>query len=129
MHLAAGTATLDPLVPRMPGVHGATPDNSPDDAQLAPGDIAVGVVIGRASEYFDFFVYGIASVLVFPSVFFPAATRLDGTLYAFVLFALAFVVRPLGTLAGMSMQRRFGRGVKLTAALFLLGSSTVGIAL
>ena len=43
-----------------------------------PGDIAVGVVIGRTSEYFDYFVYGIASVLVFPSVFFPFGSRLDG---------------------------------------------------
>ena len=37
---------------------------------VAPGDIAVGVIIGRTSEYFDFFVYAIASVLVFPRVFF-----------------------------------------------------------
>jgi hypothetical protein len=37
---------------------------------IAPSEIAVGVILGRASEYFDFFVFGIASVLVFPSVFF-----------------------------------------------------------
>ncbi|AKJ27320.1 arabinose ABC transporter permease [Caldimonas brevitalea] len=86
-------------------------------------------MIGRASEYFDFFVYGIASVLVFPAVFFPYVDRLEGTLYAFVLFAFAFVVRPLGTLAGMQIQRRFGRSTKLTVALFLLGSSTAGMAL
>lgn len=129
MHFSDGTIALDQGIARMAGVHGATPDNSPDDAQLAPGDIAVGVVIGRASEYFDFFVYGIASVLVFPAVFFPAVDRLHGILYAFALFALAFVVRPLGTLAGMAIQRHFGRGVKLTAALVLLGSSTVGMAL
>jgi MFS family permease len=123
-----GTATLHPNQPKTTGVHGATPINSPDEAQVAPGDIAVGVVIGRASEYFDFFVYGIASVLVFPSVFFPFVDRLHGTLYAFAVFALAFVVRPIGTLAGMSIQRHFGRGVKLTVALFLLGTSTVSIA-
>lgn len=96
---------------------------------LAPGDIAVGVIIGRASEYFDFFVFGIASVLVFPQVFFPFADRLSGTLYSFLIFALAFVVRPVGTLIGMSIQRHFGRSTKLTAALFLLGSSTVGMGL
>jgi MFS family permease len=112
-----------------PGSHGATPANSPRDAQLAPGDIAVGVVIGRASEYFDFFVFGIASVLVFPTVFFPFADRLHGILYAFTVFATAFVARPLGTLAGMAAQRRFGRGVKLTAALLLLGTATVTMAL
>ncbi|WAC73043.1 MFS transporter [Roseateles sp. SL47] len=95
---------------------------------VAPGDIAVGVVIGRASEYFDFFVYGIASVLVFPAIFFPHLERLEGTLWSFALLALAFVVRPIGTLIGMSLQRRFGRGVKLTVALFLLGISTCVIA-
>ena len=50
-------------------------------AKVAPGEIAVGVVIGRASEYFDFFVYGIASVLVFPKVFFPFKSQLDGMLW------------------------------------------------
>ncbi len=96
---------------------------------VAPGDIAVGVIIGRASENFDFFVYGIASALVFPWVFFPFVDRLDGTLLAFGLFSFAFIVRPLGTLLGMSIQRRFGRGTKLTVALFILGSSTAGMAL
>ena len=53
---------------------------------IAPSEIAVGVILGRASEYFDFFVYGIASVLVFPSVFCPFTDRLQGTLLAFVIF-------------------------------------------
>ncbi|MFG6455841.1 MFS transporter [Roseateles sp. BYS96W] len=106
------------------------PLNSQTDEELAPGDIAVGVIIGRASEYFDFFVFGIASVLVFPHVFFPfAEDRLTGTIYAFLVFALAFVVRPVGTLIGMEIQRRFGRSAKLTSALFLLGCSTVGMGL
>ncbi len=100
-----------------------------ESLSVAPGDIAVGVVIGRASEYFDFFVYGIASVLVFPALFFPFVDRLQGTLFAFTLLALAFVVRPIGTLVGMAIQQQWGRSTKLTAALFLLGSSTVGMAL
>jgi MFS family permease len=95
---------------------------------VAPGDIAVGVVIGRTSEYFDYFVYGIASVLVFPEIFFPFASRLDGTLLSFTVFALAFVARPIGTVVFMDIQRRWGRYTKLTLALFLLGTSTVGIA-
>jgi len=103
--------------------------NAHTDEDLAPGDIAVGVIIGRASEYFDFFVFGIASVLVFPQVFFSFADHLTGILYAFLIFALAFVVRPVGTLIGMSIQRHFGRSTKLTAALFLLGCSTVGMGL
>jgi MFS family permease len=128
--MTPAASTLSPaLSSPLTGAHGANPTNSPEAAQVAPGDIAVGVVIGRASEYFDFFVYGIASVLVFPAVFFPFAGRLEGTLYAFALLALAFVVRPIGTLLGMALQKRFGRGAKLTVSLFLLGSSTVSIAL
>jgi MFS family permease len=99
-----------------------------DHSAISPGEIAIGVVIGRASEYFDFFVFAIASVLVFPSVFFPFANRLDGTLYAFVIFSFAFVARPLGTALSMAIQRRYGREVKLTIALLLLGISTAGIA-
>jgi MFS family permease len=101
---------------------------SSDASEVSPGDIAVGVVIGRASEYFDYFVYGIASVLVFPFIFFPFESRLDGTLYSFAVFSLAFIARPIGTVVFMEIQRRWGRGTKLTLALFALGSSTVGIA-
>ena len=72
---------------------GFAPDrNTHDDhTSIAPGEIAIGVVIGRASEYFDFFVYAIASVLVFPSVFFPFEQKLEGTLYAFLIFSFAFI--------------------------------------
>jgi MFS family permease len=97
-------------------------------SEIAPGEIAIGVVIGRASEHFDFFVYGIASVLVFPQVFFPFANELYGTLYAFTLFALAFIARPVGSIAFMAIQRRFGRETKLSVALVFLGISTAGIA-
>ncbi|MDO9441058.1 MAG: MFS transporter, partial [Beijerinckiaceae bacterium] len=98
------------------------------EPEVAPGDIAVGVLIGRTSEFFDFFVFGIASVLIFPKVFFPFVSPLDGTLYAFALFALACVARPIGSVIFMEIDRRHGRGVKLTIALFLLGGSTVSIA-
>jgi MFS family permease len=107
----------------------AHPLYEPADPEVAPGEIAVGVVIGRASEYFDFFVYGIASALVFPAVFFPfAESPVVATLYSFMVFALAFVARPLGTVLFMRIQMRWDRGTKLTAALFLLGTATAGIA-
>lgn len=97
-------------------------------SEVAPGDIAVGVIVGRTAEYFDFFVYAMASVLVFPEVFFPFTSRLDATLLSFTVFALAFIARPIGTLVFMDIQRRWGRFTKLTLALFLLGTSTAGIA-
>jgi MFS family permease len=49
-------------------------------------------------------------------------------LYAFTIFSFAFIARPIGTALSMAIQRRFGREVKLTIALFLLGSTTAGIA-
>lgn len=96
---------------------------------IAPGEIAIGVIIGRTSEFFDFFVYAIASVLVFPALVFPYVDPLTGTLYSFALFSLAFVGRPLGTLLFTYIDQRHGRGVKLTIALFLLGGSTMAIAI
>lgn len=97
--------------------------------RVAPGEIAIGVIIGRTSEFFDFFVYAIASVLVFPTIVFPYVDRVTGTLYSFAIFALAFVGRPFGTLLFTAIDRRHGRGVKLTIALFLLGGSTMALAL
>jgi MFS family permease len=111
-----------------PGSHQAHYSADTPASEVAPGEIAVGVVIGRASEYFDFFVYGIASVLVFPAVFFPFLDPLQGTLASFAIFALAFISRPVGTVLSMWIQKRWDRGTKLTAALFLLGSCTAGIA-
>jgi len=95
---------------------------------IAPGEVAIGVVIGRTAEFFDFFVYGIASVLVFPALFFPGADPLTAMTYSFAVFSLAFVSRPIGSVFFLAVDRRHGRGVKLTIALFLLGGSTAGIA-
>ena len=97
------------------------------EQRISPGEIAIGVIVGRTSEFFDFFVYAIASVLVFPSVIFPFVEPLTGTLYSFALFALAFVARPFGTLIFMWIDRNHGKGVKLTIALFLLGGSTMAM--
>ena len=99
-----------------------------DHSPIAPSDIAIGVIIGRASEAFNFFTYGIASALVFPAVVFPFADRLTGTLYAFAVFSLSFLARPIGSVIFMAIDRRYGRGTKLTIALILLGGSTASIA-
>ncbi|PCD02289.1 MFS transporter [Sphingomonas spermidinifaciens] len=97
------------------------------DEHVRPGEIAIGVIIGRTSEFFDFFVYAIASVIVFPELIFPFADRVTATLLSFALFPLAFVARPIGTQIFMAIDRRHGRGTKLTIALFLLGTSTVSV--
>ncbi|MGF7151675.1 MFS family permease [Sphingomonas zeicaulis] len=99
-----------------------------DGHKIDPGEIVIGVIIGRTSEFFDFFVYAIASVIVFPKLVFPYVDALTGTLYSFAIFALAFIARPVGTLIFMTVDRLYGRGAKLTTALFLLGGSTAAIA-
>jgi MFS family permease len=120
----------------MDQVEGPQPSSTPlerdarlvsTDHRVAPSEIAIGVIIGRAAEYFDFFVFAIASVVVFPKVFFPFAEPLTATLYSFAMFSLAFVARPIGSVIFTAVDRRHGRGVKLTIALFLLGFSTMAI--
>ena len=72
-----------------------------------------------------------ASVLVFPQAWcFPIIDRLDAArCMSFAVFALAFIARPIGSAIFMAIDRRHGRGVKLTAAMFLLGASTAAISL
>lgn len=93
-----------------------------------PGRIAIGVIIGRTSEFFDFFVYCIASVLVFPRYLFPNFDPMHGMLLSFAIFSLAFIARPIGSLIFMRVDRKHGRSVKLTVAMLLLGFATAAMA-
>jgi MFS family permease len=100
-----------------------------DDKPISAGSIVIGVIIGRTGEFFDFFVYGLASVLVFPRLVFSfAGDPVTATLYSFAVFSLAFLARPVGSVVFMWIDSRYGRGTKLTIALFLLGGSTASIA-
>lgn len=96
--------------------------------KVEASEIAIGVIIGRTSEFFDFFVFAIASVVVFPQLVFPHLDPLSAMLWSFAIFALAFIARPLGTAVFVEIDRRYGRGTRLTVALLLLGSSTVAVA-
>ncbi|MBC9247378.1 MFS transporter [Paracoccus sp. 11-3] len=110
----------------------ATQSGQPRDATeypVSPSDIAVGVIIGRTSEFFDFFVFAIASVIVFPARLFPFLNPLQGTMASFLLILLAFIARPIGNAIFMRVDRKYGRGAKLTIALFLLGTCTVAMGL
>jgi MFS family permease len=99
------------------------------DEDTSPSNISIGVIIGRTAEFFDFFVYGIASVLVFPQLIFSFVPgTANQILCSFAVFSLAFIARPFGSLIFLWVDRRHGRGTKLTVALFLLGGSTAGVA-
>lgn len=96
---------------------------------ITPDEIAIGVIMGRTSEFFDFFVYAIASVIVFPTVVFGFTDDpLTATLWSFAAFALAFVARPVGTVVFNAIDRAYGKSTRLTIALLVLGCSTVAIA-
>lgn len=95
---------------------------------LSPADIAVPVMAARMTEFFTFFVYAIASVIVFPQLFFPAGNLFAATMMSFAIFSLAFLFRPIGTFLFNRIGDRFGRGPKLVAAIFLLGGSTMAVA-
>ena len=100
-----------------------------DDKPISAGNIVIGVIIGRTSEFFDFFVFGLACVLVFPRLVFPfVGDAVTATLYTFAIFSLAFLARPVGSLVFMWVDRTYGRGTKLTTALLLLGGSTASLA-
>ena len=105
-------------------------DDAPEneDLEVSPGKIAFPVVMGRTSEFFDFFVYGIAAVLVFPYLFFPDSDPVQATLKSFAVFSLAFIARPIGSIIFMAIDRNFSRAAKLIGALFLLCGSTMAIA-
>lgn len=92
-------------------------------------DIITTVVMARVTDYFGFFVFAIASALVFPTIFFPFLEPVQATLASFAVFSLAFLARPVASLAGRKLQKRIGKAGKITVALMLLGTSTVAIGL
>ncbi|HWZ14717.1 MAG TPA: MFS transporter [Mucilaginibacter sp.] len=86
-------------------------------------------LIGTTIEFFDFYIYATAAVLVFPKLFFPAGDPASATLQSLATFALAFFARPLGAALFGHFGDRMGRKATLVAALMTMGPSTVAIGL
>jgi metabolite-proton symporter len=84
---------------------------------------------GTAIEFFDFYIYATAAVLVFPKLFFPASDPASATLQSLATFALAFFARPVGSAIFGHFGDRIGRKATLVAALLTMGLSTVAIGL
>jgi len=91
--------------------------------------ILVASLIGTTIEFFDFYIYATAAVLVFPKLFFPAGDPATATLQSLATFALAFFARPLGAALFGHFGDRKGRKATLVAALLTMGPSTVAIGL
>lgn len=93
------------------------------------GRILTASLIGTTIEFFDFYIYATAAVLVFPKLFFPTADPTSATLQSLATFALAFFARPLGAALFGHFGDRKGRKATLVAALMTMGPSTVAIGL
>jgi metabolite-proton symporter len=91
--------------------------------------ILIASLIGTTIEFFDFYIYATAAVLVFPKLFFPSADPALATLQSLATFALAFFARPLGAALFGHFGDRKGRKATLVAALMTMGPSTVAIGL
>jgi MFS family permease len=92
------------------------------------GALAPALVLGRLPVFFDAFAFALAAVLVFPHTLFARLDLNVAMLCGLAFCGLAFVVRPLGGWLASEVDRRHGRGVRLTAAQFVLGASTAAIA-
>jgi metabolite-proton symporter len=94
-----------------------------------PSQVLFASVIGTTIEFFDFYIYATAAVLVFPKLFFPASDPAAATLASLATFAIAFFARPFGSALFGHFGDRVGRKTTLVAALLTMGLSTVAIGL
>jgi metabolite-proton symporter len=94
-----------------------------------PAQVLFASLIGTTIEFFDFYIYATAAVLVFPRLFFPASDPASATLASLATFAIAFLARPIGSALFGHFGDRVGRKTTLVAALLTMGVSTVSIGL
>ncbi len=95
----------------------------------SPRQVLFASLVGTAIEFFDFYIYATAAVLVFPRLFFPSTDPAAATLASLATFAIAFVARPIGSALFGHFGDRVGRKTTLVAALLTMGLSTVVIGL
>jgi metabolite-proton symporter len=89
-----------------------------------PGQVLFASLVGTAVEFFDFYIYATAAVLVFPKLFFPATDPASSVLASLATFAIAFVARPIGAALFGHFGDRAGRKKTLVVALTTMGLST-----
>ncbi len=94
-----------------------------------PAQVLFASLIGTTIEFFDFYIYATAAVLVFPKLFFPSTDPNTATLASLATFAIAFIARPIGSVVFGHFGDRVGRKTTLVAALMTMGLSTVTIGL
>jgi metabolite-proton symporter len=91
--------------------------------------VLIASLVGTSIEFFDFYIYATAAVLVFPSLFFPASDPNSARLASLATFGVAFIARPIGSALFGHFGDRIGRKATLVVALATMGLSTVSIGL
>jgi len=107
----------------------ATPPTDPVERLRLARRAAAASVVGTAVEWYDYFIFGTASALVFGKVFFPGDSAVLGTLSAFAVFGVGFFARPVGGLVFGHIGDRIGRKRALVVTLMLMGVATFAIGL
>ena len=102
-------------------------DNSKSTTKNEVKHVLFGSLIGTTIEFFDFYIYANAAVLVFPQLFFPSSDSTMATLQSLATFSIAFLSRPLGSAFFGHYGDKIGRKFTLVAALLTMGISTVAI--
>src|SRR5262245_18881499 len=105
----------------------ATAVKNPATVINSPAQVLFASLIGTTIEFFDFYIYATAAVLVFPKMFFPASDPTTATLASLATFGIAFLARPIGSALFGNFGDRVGRKTTLVAALLTMGRSTVVI--
>ena len=85
----------------------------------SPGQILFASLIGTTIEFFDFYVYATAAVLVFPTLFFPTSDPTSALLQSFATFSIGFFARPVGAMVFGHFGDVIGRKATLVAALIV----------
>jgi metabolite-proton symporter len=101
---------------------------APDPA-TPPRRVAIACMVGTTVEFYDFYIYGTAAALAFPSVFFPHLSSAIATIASMGTFAAAFASRPVGAAVFGHLGDRLGRKATLVATLLTMGLSTVAVGL
>src|SRR6266852_9846785 len=86
--------------------------------------VAIASLIGTTIEWFDFFLYGTASALIFGRLFFPNYDPLTGTLASFGTYAVGFAARPIGGIVCGHFGDKIGRKSMLILTLLIMGIAT-----
>ena len=106
-----------------------TPETVPVESAVPRSRIVVASMVGTSIEFFDFYIYATAAVLVFPTLFFPRGDDTAALLSSFATFGLAFVARPVGSMVFGHFGDRIGRKATLVGSLMTMGVATFAIGL